>query len=43
VRDELRAEVLETLADPADLDDEIRGLAAALRPPAGAQASEAEE
>jgi RNA polymerase sigma-70 factor (ECF subfamily) len=32
VREDLRAEVLETLADPGDLEDEMRRLAAALRP-----------
>jgi RNA polymerase sigma-70 factor (ECF subfamily) len=31
LRDELRAEVRETVEDPADLDEEIRALAAALR------------
>jgi RNA polymerase sigma-70 factor (ECF subfamily) len=31
VREEIRSEVLDTLGDPADLDDEIRRLAGALR------------
>lgn len=31
LKEDLRAEVLDTLADPADLDDELRRLAAALR------------